>query len=102
MVDMRSAEERTWCSVASGEWYSVLRRGSTVIAEWRRRKKRARGGKESIQKVRKVLRQEGSEGCRVAQEREVIRGCAREVRGETPVSVGGRTFSLVGNMVGEM
>ena len=29
-------------------------------------------------------------------------GCAREVRGETPVSEGGRTFSFLGKSVGEM
>ena len=46
--------------------------------------------------------QEGSDGCRVAQEREVIRGCAEEVRGDIAESDGGRTSSLFGKRTGEM
>lgn len=45
-------------------------------------KKRVRRGKTRIQYVRYVRRQEGSEGCRVAQVRDVISGCAADVMGD--------------------
>jgi hypothetical protein len=61
-----------------------------------------RGGKERSQKVRKVREQEGSEGCRVAQEREAMRGWAPEVMGAMAVREEGRMSSLVGKRVGEM
>jgi hypothetical protein len=61
-----------------------------------------RGGKERSQKVRKVREQEGSEGCRVAQEREAMRGWAPEVMGAMAVREDGRMSSLVGKRVGEM
>lgn len=38
----------------------------------------------------------------MAQDSEVMRGCALEVRGAMAVSVGGRTSSLPGKSVGEM
>ena len=61
-----------------------------------------RGGKERSQKVRKVREQEGSEGWRVAQEREAMRGWAPEVMGAMAVREDGRMSSLVGKRVGEM
>lgn len=66
------------------------------------RRKRVSGGKERIQKVRKVREQDGSSGWRVAHEREVMSGCAPEVSGEMVVRVEGRTSSLLGKRVGEM
>ncbi len=45
--------------------------------------------------------QDGSPGCMVAQEREVIRGCAADVSGAREVRVGGRV-SRSGKRMGEM
>jgi len=44
--------------------------------------------------------QEGSEGCRMAQESDVISGCAGEVMGEIFWRVGGRVV-LLGKRMGE-
>lgn len=60
------------------------------------------GGKERSQKVRKVREHEGSEGCRVAQLREVMSGWAGEVSGAMAEREAGRTSSLPGKRVGEM
>jgi hypothetical protein len=60
------------------------------------------GGKERSQKVRNVRVQEGSAGCRVAQEREVMSGWADEVIGEMGASEAGRMSSFVGNRTGGM
>lgn len=60
------------------------------------------GGKERSQKVRKVREHEGSEGCRVAQLSEVMRGWAGEVSGAMAEREDGRTSSLPGKRVGEM
>lgn len=65
------------------------------------RKNRASGGKELSQKVRYVRRQDGSEGCSVAHDKDVMSGCAWEESGATPLSEGGST-SFFGNMVGEI
>ena len=46
--------------------------------------------------------QDGSEGWRVAQESDVISGCAPELRGEMALNPAGRVSSLFGNSVGEM
>ena len=59
------------------------------------------GGKERSQKVRKVREQDGSEGWRVAQERDVISGWAPEVTGEMAERAAGRMSSLAGKRVGE-
>jgi hypothetical protein len=48
-----------------------------------------------------VRRQEGSLGWRVAQEREVMRGCAVEVSGATAERVDGRV-SLSGKRMGDV
>lgn len=61
-----------------------------------------RGGKERSQKVRKVREQDGSDGWRVAQESEVISGCAPELTGEMGASEAGRMSSFRGKRVGEM
>lgn len=60
------------------------------------------GGKERSQKVRRVRVQEGSEGWRVAQEREVMRGCALDVRGDMAARDGGRTSSFLGYRIGDI
>lgn len=64
-------------------------------------KNRVRGGKTRIQYVRYVLRQEGSEGWRVAQVRDVISGWAGEVIGDIAESVAGRVV-LFGKRIGEV
>lgn len=61
-----------------------------------------RGGKDRSQKVRKVRLQDGSEGWRVAQEREVIRGWAPEARGAMAATEAGMASSLCGKRVGDM
>lgn len=45
---------------------------------------------------------EGSEGWRVAHEREVMSGCALEVRGEMEDKDGGRTSSFLGYRIGDI
>jgi hypothetical protein len=72
------------------------------MAEEMMRRRRVMGGKERSQKVRKVRVQEGSEGWRVAQEREVMSGWAPEVMGAIAVREAGRVSSLSGKRVGEM
>jgi hypothetical protein len=62
--------------------------------------KRPRRGNERTQKVRYVRRQEGSEGCRVAQLSDVMMGWAREVSGATAARAAGKVFSSV-KSVGE-
>ena len=46
--------------------------------------------------------QDGSEGCRVAQEREVIRGWAPEAKGEMAERESGMASSFVGKSVGDI
>ncbi len=48
-----------------------------------------------------MRRQDGSEGCRVAHVRDVMRGCAEEVIGEIAESVGGRVV-LFGKRIGDI
>jgi hypothetical protein len=67
-----------------------------------RSRKRVSGGKERSQKVRNVRVHEGSEGWSVAQERELMRGWAPEVRGAMALRLDGRMSSLSGKRVGEM
>jgi len=62
---------------------------------------RVRGGKERSQKVRNVRLQDGSVGCRVAHDREVMSGWAPEVRGAMAFRPTGRVSSLFGKRVGE-
>ena len=61
-VEVRRARARIACSVERGAWYSVLKRGRTVMAEYRMRKKRVVGGNELSQKVRYVREHNGSDG----------------------------------------
>jgi hypothetical protein len=66
------------------------------------RKNRVRGGKERNQKVRSVREHEGSAGWSVAQESDVIKGCAHDAKGEITATDGGMASSLLGNRVGDM
>lgn len=51
---------------------------------------------------RKVVVQEGVEGCNVAQEREVCEGWADDVMGARPVRVAGSVVWASGKRIGEM
>lgn len=87
--------------MVTGAWYSSLYLGMRK-AELRRRKVRVIAGNERSQKVRKVRVQYGSCGWRVAQLRDVMRGCAGAVRGPMLLSDGGSVSSLFGKSVGEI
>lgn len=80
----------------------VLNLVMIVKAEWRMRKRRAVLGKALSQNVRFVRKHDGSDGCSVAQESELMSGCACDVSGEIVARVTGKTSSLLGNSVGEM
>lgn len=100
-ADMRRALATILRIVVTGKWYRALKRGTMVRAEQTTRKKRAIGGNEPSQKVTRVRVHDGSEGCSVAHESDVMSGCAWLVSGDMASRPGGST-SLVGNMVGDM
>lgn len=99
-VDKRNALENTLFNAFTGEWYNFLKRG-TKNAVCMKRKKRASGGKDRIQKVRNVRVHEGSDGCNNAQLRDLMSGCAGFVNGAMLTRDGGKVSCFSGNRIGE-